>query len=163
MRFKKLTLLYLFLATLASYVLLWKGMEHLRVKDGPWVVNFSTFTNATAKLTINNHKKGITNAVINISGIPAQESFVNKDISFINVDEDLPFGKFIYHDLMFLPGVVTFSAFGNEIELLPRTLIVNRKEIPWDPVPQLQLNTSTNSLPVEYTNVPESRLVEQDQ
>ena len=155
MRFKKFALLYLFLGTLISYILLWKGMEHLRLHNGPWVVNFRTDTNSTARLTINNHKKGITNAVISIANIPVQNTIVNKDVSFTNVNEELPFGKFIYHDLMFLPGVVTFSAFGNEIELMKRALIVNRKEIPWSPAPDLKISYSTNAVPVDYTNVPE--------
>ena len=30
-----------------------------------------------------------------------------------------------------LPGVITLDLFGHEIELLPRVLIVNKKEVPW--------------------------------
>jgi hypothetical protein len=37
----------------------------------------------------------------------------------------------IYEDLTFLPGVVTFDLFGHEVELLPRALIANKKQVPW--------------------------------
>ena len=37
----------------------------------------------------------------------------------------------IMADMTFLPGVITFNLFGHEVELLPRALIVNKKDIPW--------------------------------
>jgi hypothetical protein len=43
----------------------------------------------------------------------------------------LPFGECIYQDLMFLPGVVTMNLLGHEIELMPRTLVIDKKEVPW--------------------------------
>ena len=43
----------------------------------------------------------------------------------------VPFGECIYQDLMFLPGVVTMNLLGHEIELMPRTLVIDKKEIPW--------------------------------
>ena len=33
---------------------------------------------------------------------------------------------------MFLPGVVTMNILGHEIELMPRTLVIDKKEVPWD-------------------------------
>ena len=44
----------------------------------------------------------------------------------------VPFGECIYQDLMFLPGVVTMNILGHEIELMPRTLVIDKKEVPWD-------------------------------
>jgi hypothetical protein len=32
---------------------------------------------------------------------------------------------------MFLPGVVTMNLLGHEIELMPRTLVIDKKEVPW--------------------------------
>ena len=52
-------------------------------------------------------------------------------VAFEKVKTPVPFGKVIFEDLTFLPGVVTFDLFGHEIELLPRTLIVNKRGIPW--------------------------------
>ena len=33
---------------------------------------------------------------------------------------------------MFLPGVATMNLLGHEIELMPRTLVVDKKEVPWN-------------------------------
>ena len=46
----------------------------------------------------------------------------------------VPFGECIYQDLMFLPGIVTMNLLGHEIELMPRTLVVDKKEVPWSTV-----------------------------
>ena len=43
----------------------------------------------------------------------------------------VPFGKLKFEDLTYLPGTVTFDFFGHEVELLPRTLYINRKAHPW--------------------------------
>ena len=34
---------------------------------------------------------------------------------------------------MTLPGTATFELFGHEIQLLPRVLIIDRREYPWRP------------------------------
>ena len=45
---------------------------------------------------------------------------------------NLPFGYVVFLDTTYLPGAVTMNFFGHEIELLPRTLVVNRKEVAWE-------------------------------
>ena len=41
---------------------------------------------------------------------------------------------------MFLPGIVTMNLLGHEIELMPRTLVVDKKEVPWNkPAAQIVL------------------------
>ena len=59
---------------------------------------------------------------------------------------EMPIGEVIYEDLRSMPGVVTFNLFGHEIELLPRVLIVNKKEVPWKPQAMIELS-ATNKLP----------------
>ncbi|MEI2722694.1 MAG: hypothetical protein V9H26_03870 [Verrucomicrobiota bacterium] len=44
---------------------------------------------------------------------------------------DLPFGKCIFADAIFLPGTATCEIFGHEIQLLPRTLTIDGAERPW--------------------------------
>lgn len=157
MKKKYLPVVYLFLATLVTYVLLWKGMDHLRNHNGPWIVHFASTPDNKATLTINNHKKGVTNAVITISGIP-ETPLTDTTVEFDDVSKEVPFGKFIYHDLMFLPGVVALHVHGHEIQLVPRTLFINKEEVPWSPAPNIELIASTNAPPVEYTNVPEPKV-----
>ena len=43
----------------------------------------------------------------------------------------LPFGKCVFVDAIFLPGTATCEIFGHEIQLLPRTLTIDRVEHPW--------------------------------
>jgi hypothetical protein len=56
---------------------------------------------------------------------------LSTSVLFDNPIKTVPFGKFVFHDLMYLPGTVTLELFGHEIELLPRVLIIDRKEYPW--------------------------------
>ena len=44
---------------------------------------------------------------------------------------DVPFGKCVFLDPLFLPGTVTFEMFGHEIQLLPRVLTIDKVEHPW--------------------------------
>jgi len=36
-----------------------------------------------------------------------------------------------FHDLTNLPGTITLDLHGHEIEMLPRTLFINTKEVAW--------------------------------
>lgn len=153
MKSKVFKLTLLFLITLTTYVLVWLGMEHMRTKNGPWIVDFHSHTNRTSSLTINNHKSGVTNCVIEFTNT-FDDLVINESVSFNDVNVEIPFGEFIYHDLMYLPGVVTLVVHGHEIEFLPRTLIINKQEKPWGSQPKFILEASTNSIPIDYTNVP---------
>jgi hypothetical protein len=44
---------------------------------------------------------------------------------------NIPFGRVVYFDTTFLPGAVVFDFFGAQVQLLPRTLLVTNREIPW--------------------------------
>ena len=44
---------------------------------------------------------------------------------------DLPFGKCVFLDTLYLPGTVAMEAFGHSIQVLPRTLTIDRVEHPW--------------------------------
>jgi hypothetical protein len=121
-----------FLIALALYVAAYSWIEHRRNRTGPWEV---TFTNSLAgpQLVINQHKLGLTNVQIIFAGEVIAETNTGQR-SFrrpTEVPSDLPFGKCVFMDLTFLPGTVTIDAFGHEIELLPRVLVVDRKEHEW--------------------------------
>ena len=49
----------------------------------------------------------------------------------LQVPYEVPFGQCIFMDTTFLPGTLTFRMFGHELELLPRTLVVDHQEQPW--------------------------------
>ena len=60
---------------------------------------------------------------------------------------DVPFGKCIFMDATFLPGTLTFSFFGHEIELLPRVLMVDHQEHPWRTGDVVSLGVPEPSMP----------------
>lgn len=55
---------------------------------------------------------------------------------------DLPFGRLSYRDPTFLPGVVTLEVFGATIECLPRTLVIDQKELEWNSVETITVDCS---------------------
>lgn len=121
--------LVLFVAVLLAYLAVFRIIEWLRNRKGPWEVHFATDTQGRPSLDIQqNHLK-----------ISAQIAFpdehlknnVSETVRFDRPHKAVPFGKVIYEDLTFLPGVVTFDLFGHEVELLPRVLYINKKEIRW--------------------------------
>ena len=45
---------------------------------------------------------------------------------------DLPYGPVEFADVTFLPGTIAFDAFGHLIEMVPRTLYLDGKEVAWN-------------------------------
>jgi hypothetical protein len=94
-------------------------------------------------------KLNISSVEIIFTGEKVSATNLSQRISFQRPLDTLPFrmpiGEVIYEDLRALPGVVTFNFFGHEIELLPRVLVVNKKEIPWKSENVIELSP-TNKL-----------------
>jgi hypothetical protein len=122
--------LVLFAGVLLAYLAVFNGIEWARHRKGPWKVDFMTdaqghpsigvfqeYLKVSAKLHFPEESVGRTN--------------FGTRVAFDRPKHPVPFGKVIYEDLTFLPGVVTFDLFGHEVELLPRVLIINKREISW--------------------------------
>ena len=114
-------------------------MEHHRTRSGPWRVTFSSAggTNAPS-LVINEPALELSNRRLLFPGHPAPVT--NDTVVFEQPREvpfDLPFGRCIFMDATELPGTVTLLLFGHEIELLPRTLTLDKKEYDWATVSNL--------------------------
>ena len=134
-----------FSAALALYVVGYSLDAHLRTHKGPWAVSFAASTNGTPTLTLTQEKLGVTNLKITFPG----EHVVLTNATLVRFDapaKAVPFGECIFDDLMYLPGTVTLQVFGHEIELLPRTLIVNKQERPWKSDVTIEL-TAAEKLP----------------
>jgi hypothetical protein len=124
---------------LLIYVSFYSCDRHLRLNKGPWEVSFIT-TNRAPALIISQAKAGISNVtVIALSESVPQGAGV---VRFDSVQKPIPFGKVKFEDLTYLPGTVVFDLSGHEVELLPRTLIINKKEIPWRSGSTILLNPS---------------------
>jgi len=103
--------------------------QHLRTRRGPWEVTFITDPTGAPAIIVNHRKLKIANLKIVFLGETAAN--VRSVVVFDSPQSPVPFGKVKFEDLTYLPGTVTFDFFGHEIELLPRTLYINRKAHPW--------------------------------
>src|SRR5262245_18262395 len=121
----------LFVAVLGLYLATFYTIERARLRKGPWEVDFQTNAEGNATLVVHQPRLGLADVRIVFHGERATATNLPAHVSFDRVKLSTPFGRVIYEDLTFLPGVVTFDLFGHEIELLPRTLIVNKRQVPW--------------------------------
>jgi len=115
------------------YVILYAGIEHRRTRQGPWEVTFTNEVSGAAAVVINQRNLGITNLHITFPGetnriagtvLPGLET--PREVPY-----DVPFGQCVFMDATFMPGTLAFNLFGHEIQLLPRVLTIDKKEIPW--------------------------------
>ena len=135
--------LLLFAAVLLAYLGVFQGIERSRKRKGPWEVDFIGDIEGRPLVLVRQPYLNISMALeFPDEGSTNQEGRVTFDVP----KKPLPYGRLLYEDLTFLPGVVTLDLFGHEVELLPRVLIVNRKEMPWT-AGRIQL-WSTNKPPV---------------
>jgi len=123
------TVVLLFAVVLGLYLAVFFGIERARQHKGPWEVGFQGNADGSPLLIVSQAKLGLSDVRIVIHG----ESAISATgrVSFNQVKQPVPFGRVIYEDLTFLPGVVTFELFGHEIELLPRALIADKKLVEW--------------------------------
>lgn len=126
-------LLLVSVVVVTGYFGLFHLNEWLRTRRGAWEVSFVT-ENGTPTLTVTETALKIAGVKLRFPGesttnIPAPVQWIFDDVTKTN----LPFGTVIFNDLTYLPGTVTMDFFGHEIELIPRTLVVNRKQIAWEP------------------------------
>lgn len=134
------------------YVVFYGWINHRRNRQGPWEVTFTNNSSGAAMLVINEPKLAITNVQIAFTGVT--NSATNAVLSFNiphEVPYDLPFGKCVFMDPTFLPGTLAFDLFGHEIQLIPRVLTIDNKEMPWESGKVISLN-GTNSASASVKN-----------
>jgi hypothetical protein len=117
----------------ALYAVFYSAIEHRRVRQGPWHVTFTTNAAGAPALVINQPALAITNVQIEFPGrpVPAEPGAILRFDQPRQFPYDVPYGKVVFMDTTFLPGSVVFNLFGHEIELLPRTLIIDQEEHAW--------------------------------
>jgi hypothetical protein len=123
---------------LLVYVSFFGCDQYVRHRKGAWEVNFTTNSMGFAEIEIVHPSLAIHSTVV-FDGETATNSGM---VKFDRPEKPIPFGKTRFEDLTYLPGSVVIDFFGHEIELLPRTLYLNKKEHPWvrDEVIRLKLN-----------------------
>lgn len=126
------TVLIIGLVSLGLYIVFFSWMEQRRYKNGPWEVTF-TQQDDRPTLLLSHPRFGITNVVIQFVGgalttnLPQTVRFQHGQVAPL----DLPFGKCVFLDTLFLPGTVACELFGHQIQLMPRTLTIDRTARPW--------------------------------
>jgi len=97
-------------------------------------------------MIVNQTNLGITNLRITF---PTETNKIeNTSVSLSQprqVPYDIAFGQCVFMDTTFLPGTIVFDFFGHEIQLIPRVLTIDKKEIPWQSGKTIELS-GTNAL-----------------
>ena len=135
-----------FLLALVCYAVCYTAIEHRRARNGPWQVAFTNDSAGVSAVLINEPRLGITNVQITFPGSPAPSTNAGVLCVFSRprtVPYAVPFGECVFMDTTFLPGTVTFHLFGHEIELLPRVLLIDKREHPWVPNDILSVEPET--------------------
>ena len=146
-----------FAVVLALYASVFAGIEYRRHKHGPWNVEFVTDAAGQPAIRVAQAHLGIGAVEITFAGERLDRTNLQERVACDRVLRPLPFGKRIFEDLTFLPGTETVDFFGHEVELLPRVLIVNRREIPWQSGQRLELHPA-EKLPPRPPTKKKSRL-----
>ncbi len=121
--------------------------QYVRHRKGAWEVSFTTNNAGSAEIEILHPSLAIHSTVV-FQGETATNSGV---VKFDRPEKPIPFGKTKFEDLTYLPGSVVIDFFGHEVELLPRTLYLNKKEHPWVRDEVIELKTSDKLPPgMEY-------------
>jgi len=139
-----------FVIVLGVYLAIFYGIEYSNQRQGPWEVRFISDGLGNPSIVIQQPRLNVSAVKIMFGGDKAAQTNLSQKVLFdhpvTSLPVQMPFGEVIYEDLRALPGVVTFNFFGHEVELLPRVLIVNKKEIRWRSQAVIELSP-TNKLP----------------
>lgn len=120
-----------FVAALLLYVIAFGFLQSCRTTKGPWHVTFLSDASGVPGLEIKQDKLNVSKR-IKFTDQTIPEKNLAREVVFNDPTQtNIPFGQVIFQDLTFLPGTVTLNLFGHEIELIPRTLTIDRQENPW--------------------------------
>lgn len=121
-----------FICALLGYLLVFYWIEHQRRKDGPWQATFTSVDGLPA-IIVHHSKLQLTNITIAFVEATAPTN-LPQTVAFEHgrpAPFDLPFGKCVFVDALYLPGTAACEVFGHEIQLMPRVLTIDRVERPW--------------------------------
>ena len=120
-----------FVFALLLYLVGFGLIEHYRNEKGPWRVSFRADSDGQPSISISHPLLSISNVALVFQGEQAGKFNGESTVLFDQPRTNVPFGRVLFLDTTFLPGTVTFDLFGHEIELRPRTLVVDLREVAW--------------------------------
>ena len=135
-----------FILALVIYASFFSCDQRVRQRKGGWDVTFSTNSSGFPAIIINQPTLNITNVQVIFDSETPTNTLGR--VVFDKPQQPIPFGKVKFEDLTYLPGSVAFDFFGHEVELLPRTLYLNKLEHPWKSGAQFTLQPN-QKLPPE--------------
>lgn len=107
------------------------GFKKKRDTKGPWQIVFLSEGNGRPYIIISQPQLSIQNCKITFADQKIERRNLIRSTFFDGPRTNAPFGKVVFQDATFLPGTVTFDFWGHGVELMPRALIIDKKEIPW--------------------------------
>ena len=132
--------LLVFGVALTGYAVLFAWIGHRRVVKGPWTVTF-TVESESPVLIVNQLKLGLRDVRIVFADERAATN-LTRSVDFAQprmVPFEVPFGRCVFFDPLFLPGTVALEIHGHEIQLLPRVLTIDKVERPWQSGETIQI------------------------
>jgi hypothetical protein len=133
-----------FVIALLGYVGFYACDAHVRSRKGPWMVRFDATTNGEPLLFIQQPRLNISTHVL-LEGEKATNA--PGEVLFTDMRHlDTPYGRVRFHDLTYLPGTIVLDVYGHEIQMMPRTLTLDLKEVGWQNGVTNTL-TPTNKIP----------------
>lgn len=139
----------MFVATLFGYVTLYGGCQLVRRRGGPWNLTYAMASNGVPELRIEHPKLlGPQPVVLSFPGEkPGRTDLPITAVFSVPITNAMPFGPVIFVDNSLLPGTVAVNCFGHVVELVPRTLFVDMKEVPWTPGAHIVLSPTNKPDP----------------
>ncbi|MBM3832328.1 MAG: hypothetical protein FJ403_03435 [Verrucomicrobia bacterium] len=123
--------IFAFVLALVLYLAGFHLIESCRESNGPWHVKFQSDLTGRPSIVASHEKFRLSDVALTFPDMRIDQTNVSQSVVFDKPITNIPFGRVIYLDTTFLPGAITMHLFGHEIELLPRVLVINRKEVPW--------------------------------
>ena len=147
--------IFVFLATVVGYVVVFSLIQRQRAGDGPWLVTFAS-ESGVPMLSISQTNLNLHDVKILFSDQSAGTN-VTQTMDFATargVPFAVPFGECVFFDARFLPGTVVFEMFGHEIQLLPRVLTIDKVERPWKSGAIITLSPTNSTVPTPPLKTP---------
>ena len=123
--------LLVFLGALLLYIASYWFIQNRRDRLGPWQVTFISDSSGVPSVIVAEKKLNLSDVRFTFPEARVSRLNISETLAFDRPKTNVPFGRVIFFDTTFLPGTLTFDFFGHQIELMPRALVIDRKEIPW--------------------------------
>lgn len=125
------------------YAAVFGWIEHRRTFKGPWLVEFRSDSAGVPAIVVSQKYFQISET-IRFPGQTVGSSNLSRAVVFGPPPApDLPFGNLVFQDPTFLPGTVTLSLFGHQVEIFPRAFSIDKKEYRWETGAAVEVNSAT--------------------